>query len=228
MYLIFLNRDIRQNKGLYHTINIRDSMTLTFIKKARKVSGMMIISIPKEIVDIGDIQEGDALEIKVKRLSKREKAIIKKEDKTIIPDTLKEAVKQALKLIQANEYIKQYDKEEFELLKNANDTKKRKGTGYKKGSLKFDMTDFWVSYSFILGTIRSNKLCDIDLIQSKNIYKDIGQVLEDFGFFELKRNASGTHRLINVITLKDLIEIDNTPEEGENYDPKGKIVSIKY
>jgi bifunctional DNA-binding transcriptional regulator/antitoxin component of YhaV-PrlF toxin-antitoxin module len=75
-------------------------MTLTFNKRVRKVSGNLIITIPKETAEAGQIEEGDLLTIKINLVNAKPKSkdnIIK--IKTEIPQELKEAIPRALNIM---------------------------------------------------------------------------------------------------------------------------------
>jgi hypothetical protein len=167
-------------------------MILKFVKKTREVGNAIIITIPTDVLEIGKIKAGDTLQVSIVTLNKEVNTTPIKEN-YVIPITLKKAVVESLILMQP-------DKSERERQSEENKAKKRD----PRNKVNSTDLDFWTSSKEIKEYIKDNNLCDLELLDNKNIYSDIGAVLLDLGFIEGKRTASGTERHIKVNKLKAL------------------------
>ena len=142
-------------------------MTLSFNKKVRKISGNLMVTIPVETAEAGQIEEGDLLTVRINLVTPKPKPkSIRIKDKEIkpkyeIPQELKESVIKALKV------------------------------------LLTDYVDRWVSATEILDIIRYNKLCDLDKIQCVNIYTCVGDIMVSLGYLQTKKISGVKHRLIS-------------------------------
>lgn len=140
---------------------------------------MLVFSIPTEIVELGNIEEGQFFEIRIKAMNQN-KGRSKGKD-IAIPEDFKKAILKILKFW--------YD---LELRITQSEY----------------MGETWINEGKIVELIEDQELYDIESmgLQRSNINVGIGRILVEMGFTEFKRSTSGNMRKIDTEILNSLLE----------------------
>jgi antitoxin component of MazEF toxin-antitoxin module len=167
-------------------------MTLSYVKKVKKVGNAIMVLIPSEIIEAGDIHVGDYVQVTVKRLITYS---FKGKDmgKLILKDKLRSSVLEALIMIYPVE---------LERIQTTDKYIKKGGENEWEINTINHIDEYWTTTSTIREMIISKSLGDIE--NNKNIYSDIGDVLIKLGFTKTQRTKLGIQRLINVTKLEEI------------------------
>lgn len=133
-----------------------------------------MVTIPVETAEAGQIEEGDLLTVKINLVTPKPK-----------PKSIRIKDKEIKPKYEIPQELREAVKEALPLMFG-------------------EHLQIWVSATEILDTIKYNNLCDLDKLESRNIYIDIGDIMASFGFIESKKISGIKHRLITLDRVKGI------------------------